>query len=86
MKTKAIIITAILLVGAFLFFFKIEQQPYKYTVVDKIVAGRDTPVYYIIRKDERTGEIEQKQVDVEDYATLQKGKTYISEKTTLKLR
>ncbi|MDY3521326.1 hypothetical protein PG614_02435 [Riemerella anatipestifer] len=88
MKTKAIIITAILLVvvGAFLFFFKIEQQPYKYTVVDKIVAGRDTPVYYIIRKDEITGEIDQKQVDVEDYATLQKGKTYISEKLVIKLR
>ncbi|MDY3328161.1 hypothetical protein PG299_10085 [Riemerella anatipestifer] len=86
MKTKAIIITAILLVGAFLFFFKIEQQPYKYTVVDKIVAGRDTPVYYIIRKDEETGEIEQKQVDVEDYATLQKGKIYISEKLVIKLR
>ncbi|MRM84797.1 hypothetical protein LEQ03_13035 [Riemerella anatipestifer] len=86
MKTKAITITAILLIGAFLFFFKIEQQPYKYTVVDKIVVGRDTPVYYIIRKDEITGEIDQKQVDVEDYATLQKGKTYISEKLVIKLR
>ncbi|AQY21354.1 hypothetical protein [Riemerella anatipestifer] len=85
MKTKVIIIV-LLLAGAFLFFFRIEQQPYKYTVVDKIVAGRDTPVYYIIRKDEITGEIEQKQVDVEDYATLQKGKTYISKKLVIRLR
>ncbi|MDY3512749.1 hypothetical protein [Riemerella phage vB_RanS_GDF21] len=86
MKTKAIIITAILLIGAFLFFFKIEQQPYKYTVVDKIVGTRYTPAYYIIIKDEITGEIDEKQVDVEDYATLKKGKTYISEKLVIKLR
>ncbi|MDD1539423.1 hypothetical protein [Riemerella anatipestifer] len=85
MKTKVIIIV-LLLAGAFLFFFRIEQQPYKYTVVDKIVAGRDTPVYYIIRKDEVTGEIDQKQVDVEDYATLKMGKTYISEKLVIRLR
>lgn len=85
MKTKVIIIV-LLLAGAFLFFFRIEQQPYKYTVVDKVVGGRDTPVYYIIRKDEVTGEIDQKQVDVEDYATLKMGKTYISEKLVIKLR
>ncbi|MBT0551958.1 hypothetical protein [Riemerella anatipestifer] len=86
MKTKVAIITILLLAGACLFFFKIEHQPYKYTVVDKFVTGMHSPVYYIIIKDKATGEIEQMEVDVTDYVTLQKGKTYISEKTTLKLR
>lgn len=83
MKTKAII-TAILLVGAFLFFFRIEQQPYKYTVVDKVVSGTRSPEYYIIKKYEDTGEIRQEKVDVEEYVNLQKGKTYISEKLVIK--
>ncbi|MDY3445528.1 hypothetical protein PG616_11845 [Riemerella anatipestifer] len=86
MKAKAITITAILLVGAFLFFFKIEQQPYKYTVVDKVASGMHSPEYYIIKKYEDTGEIGQEKVAVENYATLKKGKTYISEKLVIKLR
>ncbi|MCQ4154567.1 hypothetical protein NNL19_03000 [Riemerella anatipestifer] len=70
-------------VGNALIWWKANSNGY---TVDIREAGRDTPVYYIIRKDEITGEIEQKQVGVENYATLKKGKTYISEKLVIKLR